>query len=166
MKLWPRLCFYSCLWFCPQGGSPAGRTPQQGDPPAGRTPWQGDPTGKEASSPLARRPPGKETPPGRENSSLAGRPPLWEVGPPGKDAPLARRPPCWGDPPGIQSMSSQYASYWNAFLSLIFPQNYSHTVYFFEHLFAINFTNIIIPSNSSFLSKTGWLWPTFNTLKF
>ena len=20
MKLWPRLCFYSCLWFCTQGG--------------------------------------------------------------------------------------------------------------------------------------------------
>ena len=19
-KLWPRLCFYSCLWFCPRGG--------------------------------------------------------------------------------------------------------------------------------------------------
>ena len=31
-KLWPRLCFYSCLWFCTQGGSLAGRTPRQGDP--------------------------------------------------------------------------------------------------------------------------------------
>ena len=39
-KLWPRLCFYTCLWFCSQGGSLAGRTPPPG---AGRTPPGADP---------------------------------------------------------------------------------------------------------------------------
>ena len=111
-KLWPRLCFYSCLDSVHRGGF------QQGDPPR------------------------KGEPPGRENLPWQG-------------CPLARRHPCWGDPPSIRSISGQYASYWNAFLFLIFPPNYSHTVCFFEHLFAINFTHIVIPSNSSFLSKTG-----------
>ena len=70
MKLWPRLCFYSCLWLCPQGGSPTGRPPWQGGPPAGRppagtphqggTPQQGDTPGKEP--PSAGRPPSRETP--------------------------------------------------------------------------------------------------------
>ena len=92
-KLWPRLCFYSCLWFCPWGGSLAGRTPCK------ETPWQGDPSRQgeppphppSRETPLARRPPTRETPwqggpPGREN-------------PPGKEAPLARRPPRQGEPP-------------------------------------------------------------------
>ena len=53
-KLWPRLCFNTCLWFCPQGGfSRQGEPPQLGEPPlAGRTP------------PRTRQtPPGWETPP-------------------------------------------------------------------------------------------------------
>ena len=41
-----------------------------------------------------------------------GRPPSWEQAPPG-----AGTPPREADlPPGIQSMSGRYASYWNAFL--------------------------------------------------
>ena len=83
-KLWPRLCFYSCLWFCPQGGSLAGRTPlagktpRQGGPPGRETPWQGGPRQGE--------PPWQGEPPSREN-------------PPGKETPLARRPPWQGEPP-------------------------------------------------------------------
>ena len=42
-KLWPRLCFYSCLWFCPRGGLQQGEPPLVRRPPAGRAPWQGDP---------------------------------------------------------------------------------------------------------------------------
>ena len=103
-KLWPRLCFYSCVDSVHRGGfqqgdpsereNPlAGRTSAGRTPLAGRTPWQGDP-------------PGKETP-GRENSPLAGRPPLWQLGPPGKETPwqgdpLAGRtnpPPPQGQPP-------------------------------------------------------------------
>ena len=42
-KLWPRLCFYTCVWFCPQGGDLwVGRPPWAGRTPrAGRTPWAG-----------------------------------------------------------------------------------------------------------------------------
>ena len=33
-KLWPRLCFYTCLWFCPWGGSLARHPPwDQADTP-------------------------------------------------------------------------------------------------------------------------------------
>ena len=41
-KLWPRLCFYSCLWFCPQGGHGARRAPWQGGPPGKVAPQQGE----------------------------------------------------------------------------------------------------------------------------
>ena len=58
-----------------------------------------------------------EPPPGRR-TPLEGEPPLpWKENPHGKENPptpplLGRRPP----PPSIRSMSSRYASYWNAFL--------------------------------------------------
>ena len=119
-KLWPRLCFYSCLWFCPQGGSPAGRTPQAGRSPhqedpqqgtpllwQGEPPWQGDPHGRE--TPLQGDPRqwgpthDRETPPGRR--PLAWRPP-WQGGPPAGrppqgEPPMAGRPhpPCRENPP-------------------------------------------------------------------
>ena len=65
-KLWPRLCFYTCVWFCSQGGSP-GRE----NPPGGRhPPGPGRPPGSRPPPPdQAGRPhPGQgEPPPGREN---------------------------------------------------------------------------------------------------
>ena len=57
-KLWPRLSFYSCLWFCSQGGS---ASVHAGIPPA----QEGDPLGRRPTIPPRRRPPGKEAPPGR-----------------------------------------------------------------------------------------------------
>ena len=65
-KLWPRLCFYTCVWFCSQGGvSGQGEPPRQGDPPAGRTP-PGKETPRQGEPPRAKRtPPGRENPPPR-----------------------------------------------------------------------------------------------------
>ena len=115
-KLWPRLCFYSRVWFCSQGACLPRRSPQEGDPP----PCLGDPPAKEASPrrrhppirrppirrPPQRRPPKKETP--------------QEGGPPRRRPPRRRHPPEGGTPQeadsGIRSMSGRYASYWNAFL--------------------------------------------------
>ena len=112
-KLWPRLCFYSCLWFCPQGVSSrepplTGRPPGKEKPPlAGRPTGEGDPPGKEV--PLARKPrparrppwqgdpparrPLQGDPPGQGDSPWQGEHPLWQG-----DPPLARRPPA-GRPP-------------------------------------------------------------------
>ena len=90
-KLWPRLCFYTCVWFCSRGGSPGRENP----PGQGRTPpRQGDP-------------PGRETP-------QAGRTPLGADTPsPGADPPRAAHS-------SIRSTSGRYASYWNAFLFTMF----------------------------------------------
>ena len=52
-KLWPRLCFYSCMWFCSQGGSASVHAGIPPPPPGGGTP------------------PGKEAPPGIR--SMSGR---------------------------------------------------------------------------------------------
>ena len=88
-KLWPRLCFYTCVWFCSRGGLRAGRPPR-----AGRTPpWQGE-TPRQGTPP----PPGWENPP--------------EQTPPGT------RPPREADS-SIRSTSGRYASYWNAFLFIM-----------------------------------------------
>ena len=119
-----------------RGGSPEERTPQAGrNPPAGRTPlagrtpWvgnpprQGDPPLAGNTPPLAREnPQGRENPLGRETPGQ-GDPPgqgdspgqgrlLWAGRPPGRETSLWQGIP----PPGIQSMSGWYASYWNAFL--------------------------------------------------
>ena len=66
-KLWPRLCFYKCVWFCSQGGS-LGSPPWAGRPPPrpGRPPRQGE------SPPRPGRPPRtRQTPP----HPRPGRPP-------------------------------------------------------------------------------------------
>ena len=113
-KLWPRLCFYSCLWFCTQGGlpqcmlgyqpPPEGGTRQKEAPPLeGGTPQEGGTTQKEAPSqkeaPPKGDPPGKEAPPGRRH--------------PQKETPLGRRhpPPEGGIPLGRRPPSPAYSQW-------------------------------------------------------
>ena len=78
-KLWPRLCFYTCLWFCPQGASPE-NPPDQAEPP-----WQGEPPPDQADTKAGRTPPpgprrtppgpGRQPPPSRENPHPTSPPP-------------------------------------------------------------------------------------------
>ena len=82
-----------------------GETPRAGRPPSG----QGDPPGRDnpprqGDPPRQGHPPRQGDPPGREN------PPPGQGDPPGQGEPL----------PGIRSMSGRYASYWNAFLFVLF----------------------------------------------
>ena len=108
-KLWPRLCFYSCLCFCPWGGGlpqcmlgychhPPKKeaAPGQGDPPRRRPP-EGDPL---EGDPLPRRPPKKKAPPKKEAAPSQGDPP--EGDPPGRRPPAKETPqketPLEGDP--------------------------------------------------------------------
>ena len=64
-KLWPRLCFYSCLWFSSQGVSACWEWSS--------VVWEGStPSGKEAVHA------GKETSPGRKQCMLGRKHPLWE----------------------------------------------------------------------------------------
>ena len=81
-KLWPRLCFYLCLWFCSQGEG----LPQcmLGYPPGSRPP------GKQTSP--GSRPSRKQTPPPES------RHPTWEA-----DTLPGSRPPRESDPPGNQT---------------------------------------------------------------
>ena len=84
--MWPRLCFYTCLWFCPQGGSPENPPPGPGRTPLGtkeNPPDQADPPGT------------KENPPGtRQTPRDQGEPPQDQGDPPGPG-----RPPRQGEPP-------------------------------------------------------------------
>ena len=120
-----RLCFYTCMSFCPQGGVPGqvlpvrytpGRyapgqgTPQAGTPRAGTTPRQVPP--RQVHPPKQVHPLGRYTPLGRYSPRQV---------PPGRYPSWAGTPPWAGSPPatvhaGIQSTSGRYASYWNAFL--------------------------------------------------
>ena len=58
-KLWPRLCFYTCLWFYPQGGSLENPPRDQADPPGRENPHrtretpldQGEPPGARENPP-------------------------------------------------------------------------------------------------------------------
>ena len=103
---------------------PVKRPPQQGDPPAGRPPSRKNP---QQGDPLARRPPqqvGRENPP--QGDPPVGRTPLLVGRPPSKETPL-QGDPRQGEPPSretpiIRSMSGRYASYWNAFLLVIYWQ--------------------------------------------
>ena len=83
-KLWPRLCFYTCLWFCSQGGSPGSAPPGSGreNPPrqAGRTPPdQADPPGQAGTPP---RQAGRTPQPGRPPQPRQGEPPQTRQGEP------------------------------------------------------------------------------------
>ena len=63
-KLWPRLCFYSCLWFCPRGEGlpqcmlgyhpPRSRHPPGADPPRSRPHWNRPPPREQTPLPLSR----------------------------------------------------------------------------------------------------------------
>ena len=85
-KLWPRLCFYTCVWFCSQGGLQAGRTPPirenppgTGRPPRpGRTPRPGRPPGPGRTPPDQGEPPRtrQTLPPDQADPPGTGRPPL------------------------------------------------------------------------------------------
>ena len=123
-KLWPRLCFYLCLWFCTQGGSPEnppgpGRPPvDQGEPPRTK---ENRPRTRETPRDQAEPPRPRRTPPG------PGRPPRTRQNPPrprrtppgpGRHPPGPRRTPPEEDC-SIRSMSGRYASYWNAFLFVV-----------------------------------------------
>ena len=73
MKLWPRLCFYSCLWFCLQGGVSEADPPGSRHPPQQTPPWsrhcphpQQTPPG--VDTPQVRPPP-EQTPPGLSTPS-------------------------------------------------------------------------------------------------
>ena len=88
-KLWPSLCFYTCVWFCSQGGLQAGRTPQPGRTPLGQAdpPDQGEP------------PQTRQTPWTRENPPRPGRTPQDQADPPPDQAdPLDQ-----ADPPRKQT---------------------------------------------------------------
>ena len=107
-----RLCFYTCLSFCPGGGLPhcmLGYTPGtrgKHPPPRGRYP-----PGPEAGTPTPLGPEA-DTPWTRGRYPPQSRPP-WEQTPPGT---RGRYPPrcsaCWE----IRATSGWYASYWNAIL--------------------------------------------------
>ena len=64
-KLWPRLCFYSCLWFCPQGEGVsasvhAGIPPPEQTPPGSRHPPRAD-TPREQTTPHPEQTPPPES---------------------------------------------------------------------------------------------------------
>ena len=118
-KVWPRLCFYSCLWFCPQGeGLPQcmlGYHPQKHTPGKHTHPWEAHtPPGSTPPNPPRKHPPGKHTP-------------QKCTPPPGKHTPPPEAHPPREADSGKRSMSGRYASYWNAFLLRVdftFHDNY------------------------------------------
>ena len=131
------LCFYTCLSFCPQGGSasvhvgvppPPSRHPH---PPDQAHPQQQAPSHR-ADTPWTRHTPQDQAPPDqalpgpgtpqsrhpRTRNPPRTRHPLDQAHPPGPSTPRT-------DPPeqcmlGDTSTSGRYASYWNAILSLMF----------------------------------------------
>ena len=105
----------------PWQGDPLGpgRPPQQGEPP-----WQGEP------------PRTKENPPGTRQT-----PPRDQADTP----PAGRTPPHREEDCSLRSMSGRYASYWNAFLSLLnllFSVFVEHSQGFCPYYSPNNFFNI------------------------
>ena len=87
-KLWPRLCFYTCVWFCSQGGSPGRENPPGANtpPPEQTPPQQGEPLPpgtrqsprtRQTRPPWSRhpRPPRSGRPPGADPPDQADPPP-------------------------------------------------------------------------------------------
>ena len=81
-KLWPRLCFYTCVWFCSQGGVSG----------------QGEPL------PNGELPPGPDTPPGMETPCGMETPPGADP-PPGKETPAHGQWEAGTHPTGMHSCS-------------------------------------------------------------
>ena len=114
-----RLCFYTCLSFCPLGtGTPQTRdTPQDQVHPPDQVPSnQVHPRDQE---PLRTRYiPQDQVHPGTRYTPQIRYTPLDQVHPPGPGTPpgtrynTPRSSVCWE----IRATSSRYASYWNAFL--------------------------------------------------
>ena len=97
-----RLCFYTCLSFCSQGG---GCLPQC-------MPGYHPPPLRKHTHPWVAHPPGKHTP-GKHTPT-----------PPGSTPPEKHTPPGSTPPPGDSCRCRRYAFYWNAFLfGLIFAEN-------------------------------------------
>ena len=111
-KLWPRLCFYSCLWFYPQLGGgvslsaclettpwgahpppgadiPQSRPPRSRHPP-GSEPPGADPSGADIPTPQEQTPPRADTPPWSRHPPEQTPPPTH----PGADTPPEQTPPC------------------------------------------------------------------------
>ena len=116
-----RLCFYTCLSFCPEGGGVYlsvcwDTTPPQSRPPGSRPPGAA-PAGSrqppwKQTPPGSRHPPGADTPPGSRHP-LGSRHP-WEQTVPREQTPP---PPDQAHPPQADGYCcGRYASYWNAFL--------------------------------------------------
>ena len=106
-KLWSRLCFYTCLWFCPRGGLQAERTPlpgrtlpqDQADPPPLD---QADPPDQADHAPPrpGRHPPGPgRHPPGPGRHPRDQADPPNQADPPGPGRPL---------PPGSRLQNTVY----------------------------------------------------------
>ena len=88
-----RLCFYTCLWFCSQGGLRQ-TSPRTRHPPA--APWEQTPS--------------DQAPPQTRHTPVP-----WEQTPPDQ-APPSQRSACWE----MRTTSGRYASYWNAILYLVY----------------------------------------------
>ena len=90
MKLWPRLCFYTCLWFCSQGGLWAGRPPPDRENPlAGRNPPRPGRPPQPGRTPWTREnSPSREEPPSLDQADPPPAPPLW----PGRHLPRQGEP--------------------------------------------------------------------------
>ena len=118
------------------GNHPPEQTLLGADPLGSRHPWE-QTSPREQMPPWSRHP--KQTPPGADNPQEADPPGAdtpqavtpWSRHPTGADTPLEQTPPGSRHTPGadtpppeadsgIRSMSGRYASYWNAFLLLLF----------------------------------------------
>ena len=122
-----RLCFYTCLSFCSQGGVPQSmleyHTPREAHLPGSTPPpRESHPRPREAHPPRKHTTPGKQTP--QEAHTFPGKLP-----PPGKHTPLL---------PGDGCRCGRHASYWNAFL--------------YNNLFSLGLYHVL--STISFLPKT------------
>ena len=118
-----------CLPLCSTGIPPLGADTPPGADPQSRPPWDQTPPGadtpREDTPPSCRRP--RADDPLRADTPWSRHPPSWELTPPPLSRHQPEQTPPWEQTPphkkadsSIRSMSGRYASYWNAFLFLIF----------------------------------------------
>ena len=98
-KLWPRLCFYTCLWFWTRGEGVSGEPP----PPPRTGRHHPSPPGRENTPRPRRTPPTRQTPP--DQGDQAGRTPPGKENPPGRENPP---PPDQGEPPPLPGRRLQH----------------------------------------------------------